>query len=91
MQPAERICTCPPLCPDADQLLITGESGELALVRADPAGLDELARIEVLQGKTWNHPALLGTRLYMRNSREAVALELVVVPQGRGATYPSRR
>ena len=68
------------LLPDAGQLLVTAETGDLVLVRADPEKLEELARIEVLHGKSWNHPALVGTRLYLRNSEEAVALELPTLP-----------
>jgi outer membrane protein assembly factor BamB len=68
------------LLPDAGQLLVTAETGDLVLVRADPERLDEIARIKVLQGKTWNHPVLVGTRLYLRNSQEAVGLELPVLP-----------
>ena len=29
-----------------------------------------------LEGKTWNHPVLVGNRLYVRNGAEAVSLEL---------------
>jgi outer membrane protein assembly factor BamB len=64
------------LLPKADQLLVLGEKGELFLVRADPEGLDELARFKVLEGKTWNHPVLVGDRLYVRNGEEAVALAM---------------
>lgn len=64
------------LLPDADQLLVIAENGALALVRANAAGLNELARIEVLHAKTWNHPAVVGNRVYVRNGEEAVALEM---------------
>ena len=66
------------LLPDADQLLVTTETGDLVLVRADPEKLNELARIEVLDGKTWNHPVLVGNRVYLRNAEEAVGLEVPV-------------
>lgn len=64
------------LLPAADQLLVLAESGAVALVRAGPEGFEELSRIEVLHAKTWNHPALVGDRLYVRNGEEAVALEM---------------
>ena len=64
------------LLPDADQLLVLAETGELVLLPTDPGGHRELARLEVLTGKTWNHPALVGDRLYVRNAEEMVALEL---------------
>ncbi len=64
------------LLPDADQLLVLTETGEVVLVRASPQGLEELSRVEVLDAKTWNHPVLVGDRLYVRNGEEAVALEM---------------
>jgi len=66
------------LLPDADQLLVASETGELVLVRANPEKHVELTRIKVLNGKTWNHPVLVGAHLYVRNSEEAVGLELPV-------------
>ena len=59
-----------------DRLLISAESGELAVVDADPAAFRERARVPVLEGKTWNHPALAGPYLLMRNDRVAACLEL---------------
>lgn len=66
------------LLPDADQLLVLAEKGDLVLLRANPERHEELGRVEVLAGKTWNHPALVGDRLYVRNGEEMVALELPV-------------
>ncbi len=59
------------LLPDGDQLLVTSENGELILLRATPEKLVELARHQVLEGRTWNHPVLVGNRLYVRNGEEA--------------------
>jgi outer membrane protein assembly factor BamB len=64
------------LLPDAAQLLVMGERGELVLVRATPERHEELTRMKVFEGKTWNHPVLVGDRLYLRNAEEAVALEM---------------
>lgn len=57
-------------------LLIAGERGELVLVKADPAGHTELAKIEALKGKTWNHPVVVGDRLFIRNAQEAACYRL---------------
>jgi outer membrane protein assembly factor BamB len=67
------------LLSDADQLLVLAETGEVVLLRTNPERLEELARFPVLEGKTWNHPALVGDRLYVRNGEEMVAL---AVPLG---------
>ena len=64
------------LLPDADQLLVLAETGDVVLLRANPERLEEITRFKVLEGKTWNHPALVGDRLYVRNAEEAVALAM---------------
>jgi hypothetical protein len=61
-------------------LLIVSEAGELVLVKADPDKHLELGRIQALAGKTWNHPVLIGNRLYLRNAEEAACYELVLDP-----------
>jgi outer membrane protein assembly factor BamB len=59
-----------------DLLLIQAENGDVALVEANPEEFRELARIPVLDGKTWNHPALAGPYLVVRNDKEAACLRL---------------
>ena len=46
------------------------------LVEANPSKLVELARVPVLDGKTWNCPALAGRYFVTRNDHQAVCLEL---------------
>lgn len=57
-------------------LVMLSEQGELALVRATPERHDELARFEVLEGKTWNHPAIEDGILLVRNLAEMAAFDL---------------
>ena len=67
------------LLPEADQLLVLTETGEVVVLRANPKNLEELARTKVLNDKTWNHPVLVRNRLYVRNCEEAVCLELPLI------------
>ena len=52
------------------------------LLRASPDELVELARHQVLDGRTWNHPVVVGDRLYVRNGEEAACFELAIQPSG---------
>jgi outer membrane protein assembly factor BamB len=57
-------------------LVITGEQGEVVLLRADPAGHKEVAKFQALEGRTWNIPAIADGRLFVRNGTEMVAYRI---------------
>jgi outer membrane protein assembly factor BamB len=59
-----------------ERLLVTSESGDVALVDASPAAYVQRARAKALDGKLWNPPALAGAYLLLRTDSEAVCLEL---------------
>ena len=67
------------LLAESDLLLVLSEKGELVLLRASPESFQELAKIQAMEGKTWNHPVVVGDKLYIRNAEEAVCYRLTVV------------
>lgn len=64
------------LLADSGLILVVSEKGELVLLRATPEKHTELWKIEALSDKTWNHPVVVGDRLYIRNAQEAICYRL---------------
>jgi outer membrane protein assembly factor BamB len=64
------------LLADQSLLLVLGEKGEVVLLSARPDRHEELARIQALEGVTWNHPVIAHGRLYVRNAKEIACFEL---------------
>lgn len=60
-------------------VLVQGDKGPLVLVEATPKGYNEVARAQPLGGKCWTMPVLSGGRIFARNTKEGVCLD--VTPQ----------
>ena len=57
-------------------LIILGDSGKLALAEADPNEYKEKALFQLFDDKCWTVPTLAGGKLYLRNQKEMVCLDL---------------
>ena len=57
-------------------LVIMGEHGQLGLVEATPEGYREKGKFDLFRGKTWTMPVLSGGKLYLRDEKEMVALDV---------------
>src|SRR4029453_8319037 len=58
------------LLPEQDVLPALSEQGQLAPGKATPDQFTKLAHFPAFQGKTWNHPVLVGNVLPVRNDHE---------------------
>jgi outer membrane protein assembly factor BamB len=60
-----------------DKLVVLTETGQLVMVEANPKAFHELGKFQALKGeKTWNCPAMVGKRVFVRNHQEMACYEL---------------
>ena len=58
------------------RFILLDEDGKLALATPTPEGLKLQCKTELLQGLAWTAPTLMGTKLYVRDRKMILALEL---------------
>ena len=58
------------------RFIILDEDGQLLLATPTAEGLTVTSKAELLSGKAWTIPSLSGTRLYLRDRKTILALEL---------------
>ena len=59
-----------------NHLIILSDRGKLGLAEATPSAYNEVASAEVLSGLCWTVPTLANGRLYARNEKEMVCLDM---------------
>jgi len=59
-----------------DHLIVLGERGKLSLVEKNHTEFKEKAKIQILDGKCWTSPTLANGRLYLRNNKEMLCLDM---------------
>lgn len=64
------------LLKNASCIVVAAENGDAVLLKTSREKLEELGRIPVLDGKTWNHPIAVNNQLFLRNGKVAVCLDL---------------
>jgi outer membrane protein assembly factor BamB len=57
-------------------LLVLGDAGQFAIVKATPAGYQETASADILEGKCWTTPSFTSGRVFARSTTEAVCIQL---------------
>lgn len=58
------------------QLIVLGETGNLALVDANPQEFVQKSNAQVMSGRNWTAPSLAAGRLYVRNHEELICLDM---------------
>ena len=57
-------------------LLVLTTDGNLLVVAADRGGYRELAKYQVSESATWAHPALVGSKLLVKNREHLLVFDL---------------
>jgi outer membrane protein assembly factor BamB len=58
------------------KFIILDEDGHLSLAKLNRQGVEIVSRAEILSSNAWTPPSLVGTKLYLRDRKKLLALEL---------------
>jgi outer membrane protein assembly factor BamB len=58
------------------KLILVDQEGNLGLVRVSPERLEVLSKVALLKSNAWTVPTLVGTRLYLRDRHDIMALDV---------------
>jgi outer membrane protein assembly factor BamB len=64
------------ILPADGKLIILGEKSQLALAEISPEAYKEISRAELITGKTWTIPTIANGKMYVRNEKEIVCVDL---------------
>ena len=59
-----------------EKILVLSDKGRFAMVEATSKGYKELARAQVLRGKSWTMPTYSDGKVYLRNQKEMACYDL---------------
>ena len=59
-----------------EKLIVLSDRGKLGMIEATPAGYNELAQAQVINGKSWTSPTYSDGRIYLRNQKEMACYDL---------------
>jgi hypothetical protein len=59
-----------------EKVILLDEGGNLARVTLTPEGMNVRWNVQLLQGVAWTSSTLVGTKLYIRDRRAIMALDL---------------
>jgi len=59
-----------------DKFILLDEDGQLSLANIDSHGLKITSKVSILSSKAWTPPSLVGTKLYLRDRKTLLALDL---------------
>ncbi len=73
------------------QTLLLDDRGRLSVAALDRAGFRRLASSQILEGRSWTAPTVVGDRLYARNGTSVVGVHWNAAARNRGETLAGLR